>query len=82
MASFLSIAIPLVAIICLTLALRRDPRVMNRSSSVRALPKSPLSRQVFKATRPPRPASDKPTAAPMTPSGEVAPFRRPRNRAG
>jgi hypothetical protein len=86
-AAFLSIAIPIAAIICLVLVLQRDPGVgKSRPTSVPVLPKSPLSRQVWKATRPARtgrPTPAKPKTGPLPPAGTVAPFRRPpRERAG
>lgn len=85
LASFLAVAIPIAAIIFLALVLRRDPRLTRGGhSSVRTLPKSELSRQVWKATRPPRaarraaaPESEKPKFAPLTPPAKVAPFRPP-----
>ena len=85
--SFLVVIIPVVAIMCLVLVLRRDPRVANRRSpSVVVLPKSPLARQVRRATKPPRPstpASEAAKAGPPSGSGNVMPFRPPpRQRAG
>ncbi len=89
MASFLSIGIPIFAIIVLVLVLKRDPSsTRGGQSSVRTLPKTELSRQVWKATRPPRGArraaaaepKPKPKFTPYTPEAKVAPFRPPRQR--
>jgi hypothetical protein len=87
-ASFLSIGIPIFAIIVLVLVLKRDPSsTRGGQSSVRTLPKTELSRQVWKATRPPRAArraakapEAKPKFTPLTPPAKVAPFRPPRQR--
>lgn len=93
MASFLAIGIPILAIILLCLALRRDPK--GPSSSVRTLPRSELSRQVWKATKPSRAAKriavsqdeakPRPKFAPLTPPAKVSQFRPPprqRDRRG
>ena len=86
MASFLAIGIPIFAIIVLALVLRKDT-TRRPSTSVRTLPKSELSRQVWKATRPSRAArriaapesnKPKPKFAPLAPPAKVAPFRPPR----
>lgn len=90
-ASFLSIFIPILALIILAVALRRDPKRPS-SGTVRTLPKSDLSRQVWKATKPAQAArrvaaeadgtkpAPKAKFAPLTPEAQVKPFRPPKAR--
>lgn len=78
---------PVLAAVVLFIALRGDAtkRKQNQQGpSVPSLPRSELSRQVWKATKPPRAtrraAAPKPKFAPLTPTAKVAPFRPPRER--
>lgn len=80
---------PVLAAVVLFIVLRGDARTRKQNqqqqgSSVPSLPRSELSRQVWKATKPPRAtrraAAPKPKFAPLTPTEKVAPFRPPRER--
>ena len=81
---------PVLAAVVLFITLRGDATKRKQSqqgrqaSSVPTLPRTEVGRQVWKATRPPRPvrkaAAPKPKFSPLTPPDKVAPFRPPRER--